>query len=233
MNLCLFCNKEIVNKNNKFCNRSCAASFNNLKRHQEGYTLNGKSKVLNCLDCKVELIVPLNSSNSIRCTDCYLHHINNKEIICAKCNEKFVGAYYREYCNDCLHLIRVEQGRIGGLIRNTIRVKRSKNEIHFVNLCIDYFGIDNVLLNESMFDGWDADVIIKVLKIAVLWNGKWHYEKITEKHSLSQVQNRDKIKKDIIMKYGYIPYIIKDMGSESILFVKDEFDKFVEYSKLV
>lgn len=38
-----------------------------------------------------------------------------------------------------------------------------------------------------MFNGWDADIIIEDLKIAILWNGKWHYEKITEKHSVSQV----------------------------------------------
>ena len=31
MKNCRFCNKKILNKNNIFCNRSCAASFNNIK----------------------------------------------------------------------------------------------------------------------------------------------------------------------------------------------------------
>ena len=50
------------------------------------------------------------------------------------------------------------------------------------------------LSNVPMFNGWDADVIIPELKIAVLWNGNWHHKKITKKHSVLQVQNRDRIK---------------------------------------
>ena len=33
----------------------------------------------------------------------------------------------------------------------------------------------------SIFNGWDADIILTDLKIAILWNGKWHYEKLTKK----------------------------------------------------
>lgn len=64
----------------------------------------------------------------------------------------------------------------------------------------------------------------------LLWNGKWHYEKITEKHSVKQVQNRDKIKVDEIEKYGYIPYIIKDMGKFSENKVNKEFNKFLKWA---
>ena len=35
-----------------------------------------------------------------------------------------------------------------------------------------------------------------------------------EKHSFKMVQNRDKIKIHEIEKFGYIPYVIKDMGKE-------------------
>lgn len=77
----------------------------------------------------------------------------------------------------------------------------------------------------------DADVIIEDLKIAVLWNGKWHYEKITEKHSVVQVQNRDKIKISEIKKAGYIPYIIKDVGKNKKAFVESEFKKFIKTLK--
>ena len=80
-----------------------------------------------------------------------------------------------------------------------------------------------------MFNGWDADIILPDLKIAVLWNGKWHYEKITKKHSVKQVQNRDKIKIQEIIQTGYKPYIIKDMGKYKVNFVKDEFEKFQKY----
>lgn len=103
--------------------------------------------------------------------------------------------------------------------------KRSKNEIYFAKMCIEYF--NNVLVNENMFNGWDADVIIEDIKTAVLWNGVWHYKKITEKHSVKQVQNRDKIKLKEIKNCGYTPYIIKDMGGENKKFVDTQFNIFI------
>ena len=60
-----------------------------------------------------------------------------------------------------------------------------------------------------MFNGWDADIVIEDIKTAVLWNGIWHYKKITKKHSVAQVQNRDKIKIDEIKKGDIIPMSLK------------------------
>ena len=79
-----------------------------------------------------------------------------------------------------------------------------------------------------MFNGWDADVIIPELKIAVLWNGKWHYEEIMKGTSLSQIQNRDKIKIKEIKRANFHPYVIKDMGRYNADFVKAQFDMFVD-----
>lgn len=106
-------------------------------------------------------------------------------------------------------------------------VSRSKNEIYFAELCSSEF--NKVLTNEKIFNGWDADVILPELKIAILWNGKWHYEKVLEGHKLNQVQNRDKIKLKEIKKMNYIPYIIKDMGGYNKRFVEKEFEKFKKW----
>ena len=84
----------------------------------------------------------------------------------------------------------VEIGRKSAEIQKETR--RSKNEIYFFELCKTHF--NNVLHNERIFNGWDADVIIEDFKIAILWNGPWHYRKIKSNHSVKQVQNRDKIK---------------------------------------
>jgi hypothetical protein len=65
------------------------------------------------------------------------------------------------------------------------------------------------------------------LKIAILWNGIWHYKKVRKSHSLEQVQSRDKIKKDKIESFGYVCYIVKDMGKFNKDFVKQEFEKFM------
>lgn len=79
-----------------------------------------------------------------------------------------------------------------------------------------------------MFNGWDADVILKHLKIAILYNGIWHYKKVRKKHSVLQVQARDKYKLKQIAKCGYKSYIVKDMGAFNPSFVKQEFDKFIK-----
>ena len=53
-----------------------------------------------------------------------------------------------------------------------------------------------------------------------------------EKHSLEQVQNRDKIKIKEIENAGYTPYIIKDLGSANNEKVNIEFKNFLEYLKI-
>ena len=61
-----------------------------------------------------------------------------------------------------------------------------------------------------MFNGWDADIIIPALKLAILWNGIWHYAKVKRNHSILQVQTRDKIKLNEIIKCGYNFIVVKD-----------------------
>lgn len=92
-------------------------------------------------------------------------------------------------------------------------------------MCQNYF--EHVRMNDCCFNGWDADVIIDDFKIAVMWNGPWHRRKITKKHSVVQVQNRDRIKIKEIIACGYIPYVIDDPSNKDKEFVKKEFDKFI------
>lgn len=106
------------------------------------------------------------------------------------------------------------------------RVLRSKNEIYFCWLCEQYF--NSVKHNESIFNGWDADIIIEDIKYAILWNGPWHYYQLFEKQNLTQIQNRDAIKLKEIKKCGYIPYIIRDNGGYNPEFVKQEFNIFID-----
>jgi hypothetical protein len=114
-------------------------------------------------------------------------------------------------------------GQKGGKVSATSQCRRSKNEIYFSELCAKEF---DITINEPYFDGWDADVIIHSEKTAIMWNGIWHYKQITKSQSLKQVQTRDKIKIAIIEKYGYIPYVIKDMGKYNKTFVEQEFEIF-------
>ena len=102
-------------------------------------------------------------------------------------------------------------------------VKRSKNEIYFANLCSLHY---RILTNVKMFEGWDADIILPDQKIAVMWNGIWHYKKVTRSHNLEAVQCRDALKILAIRKCNYLPYIIVDMGGYSPKFVREQFHTF-------
>ena len=117
-------------------------------------------------------------------------------------------------------------GRMGGLISAQRQFRRSNNEIYFAMLCQQIF--PNVLTNTPIFDGWDADVILPDLHIAISWNGAWHYKKLRFAHNLEQVQARDKLKDEIIQAHGYDHHIIVDMGGKSKKFVEEKFKEFID-----
>ena len=214
---CLFCNKIIPYelRVNKFCNRSCSCLYNNKKRTSDFYKKHGKAlkkshkdayykSPKKCIICKEK--IEYEKRNRKTCSD-DCRHIRNCELL-------------KEH--------RKKYGRKAGLAsaQKQAETRRSKNERLFAEKCKAYF--NEVLFNKAIFNGWDADVIIEDIKVAVLWNGAWHYKKITKKHSVKQVQNRDRIKINEIKKIGYEPYVIKDMGKHNKEFVESEFIKFIE-----
>jgi hypothetical protein len=164
-------------------------------------------------------------------------NIIKKEKFCLNCKKDITSSRKKQlYCSiSCSgkHRWETDEGKenIRKMVEKSVntQVRRSKNEILFFEKCSEYF--NNVDNNKPIFNGWDADVIIHDHKLAVLWNGKWHYEKIREGHSLLQVQNRDRIKIKEIERYGYKPYVIKDMGRFSKEKVEMEFNSLIEKLK--
>lgn len=214
---CPYCGKiiswEAHKKERKFCNSAHAALYNNSKRTPES-----RQKQAATLKSKLNLSHKKISNKK---------KIKNKTCIC--CGNNFVTETQRKTCSlACERTLKTLGARKGGLISVGVQSKerRSKNEKLFAEMCIKDFS--EVLTNELMFNGWDADVILPKQKIAILWNGKWHYEQIKKGSSLSQIQNRDKIKIKEITKMGYTSYVIKDMGKYNPEFVKSEYEKFIK-----
>lgn len=85
----------------------------------------------------------------------------------------------------------------------------------------------DALPNEPMFNGWDADIVIPSKKIAILWNGAWHYKDLLG--GLKMIQNRDKIKYNEIVKKGYMPYIVVDFTSGKESTVQKELKRFEQF----
>lgn len=204
----------------RFCCQICSRSFATKNRRLEinqkiskKLSLEKQSIVKTCQVCLKDFCVPLKKkmqkSCSKTCGQSWKYHINNDE------KEK--------------NLLNAQNaGKKSSKSQRENR--RSKNEKLFASMCQDRF--QNVLTNESIFNGWDADIILLDEKIAILWNGKWHYEKILKETSLSQIQNRDKIKIREIQNLNFEPYIIKDMGKYNPDFVKEQFEIFLNQIEL-
>lgn len=103
----------------------------------------------------------------------------------------------------------IENSSQGGRKSAANLVRRSKDEIKLFELCKNEF--DHVRSNPQIIDGWDADIVIDDFKIAILWNGPWHYKEMPhQNHSLTQVQKRDEIKISKLNDLGYFVLVFED-----------------------
>lgn len=214
----------------KYCSRSCANSRILSKSTKEKIS-NALIKNVNRYGKKGNNGVGFQSKYKERiCKVCgkhYYHipHTGTTKLMCSKECSK----YYKEHRLEFLSKDTIEKFSEAG--RKSVEIqgetRRSKNEKLFFRLCLNTF--NNIEHNKAIFNGWDADIILYDYKIAILWNGPWHYKEISKTSSLKQIQNRDKIKLEEIKKQGWIPYIIKDMGKYNVNFVNEQFDLFKQY----
>jgi hypothetical protein len=190
-NNCKLCGVET--NNIKFCNRSCSAKFNNKVKVDNGWKPS---------EYQIQQSILKNSKNRLR------------ELTCTICKKPFLHKKGRKTCStECLYICRIEisrkAGHIGGKISAAKNKKRSKQEIELFLLCSAVFS--NISHNEPTANGWDADILLNDHKIAILWNGPWHYKEMNiGSHSLKQVQNRDKIKIQEFNKIGWKVLVYED-----------------------
>ena len=207
---CENCNQEHDGQyaSRRFCSSKCARGFSTKNKRQD---INKK--------VSEKLSKPKIEKTCLCCEKVFLVLSYRNRTFCShSCASKY-------HVNTNNNFFSIEHQRNAGIKSAQSQQRRSKNEIYFSELCKEKF--KNIKCNEPIFNGWDADIIVEDYKIAILWNGTWHYEKITKKHSLLQVQNRDKIKLTEIEKCGYISYIIQDMGRYDENFVENEFNKLL------
>jgi len=226
---------EIKKSKHLFCSKHCSAEFNNKTRVETGYTTKGKKKKVICKICHKKVIAAVHvQSDNFVCEQCRPTIVKQRkekykavERKCLNCSNTVNG--YKKYCDECRKKLAHENGI--RLASKRKEIKRSKNEIMFAELCEAYF--KKITVNQPIFNNWDSDVQVYDYKLAVHWNGRWHYVFCGGKHKLAQVQNRDKIKYGEVEKCGWTNYIIIDMGKANKQLVLDEFEKLKTYiSKL-
>lgn len=182
---CAHC-EAVLTKKQKFCNQSCSAKYNNLQRG------------------------PRDQSTRIKIRESLSGSKYPKKYIniswCKVCNTLIKG-YHRSTCKsiECLETIYMQ----AGLKSAAKQVRRSKDERKLFILCQQNF--QNIRHNEPIIDNWDADIILDDYKVAVLWNGPWHYKDMPHKgFSLKQVQNRDSIKIRKLTELGWKVIVFED-----------------------
>lgn len=205
--LCEHCGNSIsfTKRFNKCCSRACAGVLSNLNRPKESEVTKAKRKISNSISSKKQFFHEFKNEKYVT-WDKKEGVLFTKVAQCKVCGKYFPGWHIRKTCSiECRTTIFSETGkRVSSKLMN-----RSKDEIALFELCKNHFS--NVEHNVRLFNGWDADVIIHDLKIAILWNGPWHYKQMNfSNHSLIKVQNRDALKIEEIKKLGWTPIIYED-----------------------
>lgn len=233
-----------------FCNKKCSSQYNNKNRKKYNkeckkcnitFESRHKEQIYCSLNCSnssnklnIEKYKEMGKKGAVkRYGDIFLKETVR---ICEWCKQEYnPKRNEQKFCNkkcSILHLVSDKEklkinGKKGFDKRQTHN--RSKNEISYAELCIQYFGKDDVQCNEQIFKDkngnfWDCDIYIKSLKIAILWDGwYWHY-----KPDLSNRQKaRDILKRKIILDNGSQYYTIIDKGKFNKVFVEEQFNLFI------
>lgn len=176
----------------RFCNSTCSAKHNNSKRGPIPQSQ------------KEAISKGLRSSTKNRTRKKFRH-------TCIICNIKFDHPRFKKLtCSEaCMMVVKQRSGPKLGRIMARRLLKRSKDEIALYRLCADTWM--NTTHNEVIVDGWDADILLNDQKVAVLWNGPWHYRQLQlVNHSLSQVQTRDRLKTRKFAELGWRVFVFED-----------------------
>lgn len=188
---CPKCN-EPHTKSGIFCSRSCANSrkWSNADKLKKSISAKKSNKVKEA-----------NKNKGM------LDRITKKCMIC-KCDVNVIITDKRNNLTCGSYDCKKEQTRLAGISSANKRKLRSKLEIQLYDLCSKHFKVSH---NEPIANGWDADILLHDYKIAVLWNGPWHYKEMGfSNHSLVQVVNRDCIKIHEFEKMGWDVLIYED-----------------------
>ena len=214
-------NKTLLEIQCNICKEKYNQNFDRYKRghrHKKCSNLNNVNSIIALKKRYGEIFL----KDTIRICEWCKENYNPKRTKQKFCNQKCSITYL---CSD-KEKLKIN-GRKGFDKRPTNN--RSKNEILCSELCIEYFGQDDIQLNEQIFKDtngnfWDCDIFIKSLKIAILWDGfYWHHGVNVSKKQKA----RDTLKRKIIVDNGCEYYTIIDKGKFNKEFVEEQFNLFL------
>jgi predicted nucleic acid-binding Zn ribbon protein len=206
------------------CSKLCANKINTYRSQEAKNKISASLK--KAYDKKLQ-----KAEHKVLSRGCYkIAHIKNTCIVCSK--EFFRNRDQKTCSNECYFIVRQNAGKKGGSKTSSLEFhkrNRSSNEKMFFAKIKEIY--PDAIANKRLFDGWDADVIIPSQKLAIHWNGVWHYKSIMGNELLERVQQKDKLRYEAIEKHGYKNYIIQDMGPMNSNKVEKEYVDFLQNVK--
>jgi len=200
---CAFCGKTIkkkqseVNKSKSnlfFCDCSCSAKHRNPNR-----TISEKQKKKTR-----ESLLKYYAKKG------HKYHVSN----CLVCGKEIKSRkFLKKTCSqECYKIHQRKSGEKGGIKASTgLKAERfrSKSERLLYDKIKTIF--PDAVHNQWIFDGYDADIIIPSIKVAIHWNGPWHYRVIISEKHFESIKKRDLERYQSIINADYQNYIIKDI----------------------
>lgn len=147
-----------------------------------------------------------------------------------KCNGLFQRKRIKTICGTCKKSIETipailnssKSGKVfcnhscAATFNNKLKRKsrRSKIEAKFYDLLVKEFPKLNILSNDKiMLDGYEVDISIPKLQLAIEWNGIVHFKPIYGQTKLNRIQGRDAEKLKIASNKNINLIIITDLVS--------------------
>jgi len=232
---CEECNNvlDYNDRNNKFCNHSCSASYSNKNRKEYKYVLTdvGYNNIVNSNRKRIgkKLSDIVGYERSIEIGKKISESLSKPKIdfICPVCNTviKILKTQKRKYCSGtCRNKINNQ------LINGT----RSKAEIYLECKLKEEFPKLIILFNSRKIlnNNRELDVYIPEIKLAIEWNGIYHYKDIRTKEFLIETKEKDLDKIKQCKELNIELYIVKDLTSSN-KFIEEETNKIIKYIKTI
>lgn len=203
--------KVNIDKERLCCSHDCANKINTFRSNET------KEKIRNTLIKTFEKKLSKNLKNTMMYKGKL--RICHRQNTCIICKKEFSHVSKKSLCDDpkCKLTHYINTGKKGGSKTASLsfhKRNRSKNEKLFYSKIKEIF--PDTIKNERIFNGSDADIIIPSIKLAIHWNGKWHYQNVFNNEKgqkiFDTVKKKDVIRYSEVEKCGYRNYIIKDMG---------------------
>ena len=167
-----------------------------------------------------------------------------------RCKDKYYDKRIKTVCGNCKKTVETrpsilsssKSGKVfcnkscAATYNNKLKRKsrRSKIEAKFYNLLVQEFPNLDILPNDkTMLDGYEIDVSIPELKLAIEWNGIVHFRPIYGQTKLDKIQIRDKEKLKIATDKNINLIVIPDLVSNDKILKQAFNDVKAIISKLI